>query len=278
MRKHLLGSLVAVACGGALGTVSAAAADLARKAPVYKAPPPAVVDLWTGFYVGGSIGYGWGRWDSYSNQRVFNFESNTASPNVRGVTAGIQAGYNWRFAPQWLVGIETEIVDPLKAGQSWTDPGAPESECCFDFVPRPGGPASLTHEWKLRWFGTVRARLGVLPVENWLLYATGGLAYGESSYQFAFSQPGAAPAPTWYNLTTRPSHVGYAVGVGAETKLGGNWSVKFEYLYLDLGKAYVDTFDIDGFPFHVDYRLRSHIARIGVNYKFDWGKGVVAKY
>ncbi len=277
MRNLLLSSLALFA----FATAPATAADLARRAPVYKAPPPRIVDLWTGFYVGGSIGYGAGGWDAYSNQRVFNFESNTASPNVRGVTAGIQAGYNWRFAPQWLVGIETEIVDPLKAGQNWNDPGICSiQECENDFVPRAGGPASLTHEWKLRWFGTLRARLGVLPVENWLIYATGGLAYGESSYEFTFSQPGAAaiPAPTYYALTTRPSHVGYTVGAGAETKLGANWSVKLEYLYLDLGKANIDTLDIDGFPFHVDYRLRSHIARIGVNYKFDWGKGVVAKY
>lgn len=276
MRTYLLGGLIIAA----FGTASASAADLARRAPVYKAPPP-VIDPWTGFYVGASLGYGWGGWDASSNQRVFNFESTTTSPNVKGVTAGIQAGYNWRFAPQWLVGIEAEIVDPLKAGETWGDPGQPVvSSPPGDFVPRPGGPASLSHEWKLRWFGTVRARLGVLPVENWLFYATGGLAYGESSYQFIFSQPGAAaiPAPTYYALTTRPSHVGYTVGAGAETKLGPNWSVKFEYLYLDLGKASVDTLDIDGFPFHVDYRLRSHIARIGLNYKFDWGKGVVAKY
>ncbi len=79
--------------------------------------------MWTGFYVGGSVGYGAGGWNASSNQRVFNFESTTADPNVKGVTAGIQAGYNWRFAPKWVIGIEAEIVDPLKAGQVWNDPG-----------------------------------------------------------------------------------------------------------------------------------------------------------
>jgi outer membrane immunogenic protein len=126
----------------------------------------------------------------------------------------------------------------------------------------------------------VRARVGITPVENWLFYVTGGLAYGQSSYEFHFSQPGAAaiPALSWYNLTTRPTNVGFTVGAGAETKISDNWSLKFEYLYLDLGKVSIDTLDIDGFPFHVDYRLRSHIGRVGVNYKFDWAKGVVAKY
>src|SRR5205085_8924447 len=106
-----------------------------------------------------------------------------------------------------------------------SDPGLPVGPpCCADFVPRPGGPASLSHEWKLKWFGTVRGRVGVTPVENWLLYVTGGFAYGGSSYEFNFSQPGAAaiPAPSWYNLKTNPTHVGYTVGAGGETKLSTN--------------------------------------------------------
>ena len=267
MRKAYISGLAFVA----LSATAASAADMAVKAPVYKAPAP-VVDLWTGFYLGGSVGYGAGGWNSSSNQRVFNFETTSANPNVRGVTFGIQAGYNWRFAPQWIIGIEAEIVDPLKSGQVWTDPGLTECSDCIpeDFVPRFGGPASLSHEWKLRWFSTLRARLGFTPTENWMFYVTGGPAIGESSYQFIFSQPGAAAflAPTYYALTTRPTNTGFAVGAGAETKIGTNWSVKFEYLYLDLGKTTVDTLDIDNFPFHVDYRLRSHFARIGINYLF----------
>ena len=233
MKKHLLGALAFAAFGAA----SASAADLAVKAPVYKAAPVPIVDMWTGFYVGGSVGYGAGGWNASSNQRVFNFENTTANPNVKGVTAGLQAGYNWRFAPQWVVGIEAEIVDPLKAGEVWNDPGLgiPCGDCGppGDFVPRPGGPASLAHEWKLRWFGTVRARLGVTPVENWLLYVTGGPAVGGSQYSFTFAQPGAAaiPAPTNYALRTDKTTYGYSVGAGAETKLTANWSVKFEYLY-----------------------------------------------
>ena len=39
----------------------AAAADLPAAAPVYKASPPVAAYDWTGFYVGGNIGYGWGR-------------------------------------------------------------------------------------------------------------------------------------------------------------------------------------------------------------------------
>ena len=59
MRKLLLGSiaLLALGAGG-----SAPAADV--RLPVYKAPPPVAVYSWTGFYVGGNIGYSWGKADT----------------------------------------------------------------------------------------------------------------------------------------------------------------------------------------------------------------------
>lgn len=119
--------------------------------------------------------------------------------------------------------------------------------------------------------GTVRARAGYLATPTSLLYVTGGLAFGEAKYKFNFSQPGAAAisAPTSYSLSNSETRVGFAVGAGAETKLDKNWSVKFEYLYADLGTASINTTDIDGMPFRVDYHVRDHIARVGVNYSFE---------
>jgi outer membrane immunogenic protein len=62
--------------------------------------------------------------------------------------------------------------------------------------------------------------------------------------------------------------VGYAVGAGAEVKLDRYWSVKGEYLFVDLGTRTINTRDIDGVPFRVSYTVRDHIARIGLNYAF----------
>ena len=103
MRSSKLIVSATIAVGSILGIGSASAADMAVKAPVYKALP--VVDPWVGFYVGGS----WGDWRADSNQRVYNFESFTANPKVDGILGGVQAGYNWRLAPQWLWGIEGDI-------------------------------------------------------------------------------------------------------------------------------------------------------------------------
>jgi outer membrane immunogenic protein len=66
------------------------------------------------------------------------------------------------------------------------------------------------------------------------------------------------------------------VGAGTEVRLSDNWSAKFEYLYIDLGNVSIDTRDIDGAPFHVGYRARDHILRVGLNYRFD--ERVIAKY
>src|SRR5262245_25941173 len=78
----------------------AAAADMAVKAPVLKAPPVEVWS-WTGFYIGGNVGYSWGRSDT-----DFTYFQNTtglilsgplrAKFNMNGWVGGGQIGYNWQ--------------------------------------------------------------------------------------------------------------------------------------------------------------------------------------
>jgi outer membrane immunogenic protein len=48
-------------------------------------------------------------------------------------------------------------------------------------VPSPPTPTmgAVGFAQQLQWFGTARARLGFTPADRWLVYATGGLAYGE---------------------------------------------------------------------------------------------------
>jgi outer membrane immunogenic protein len=260
-----MGRLLGVACAAGVGIALSGGFAAAQVAPP---------SSWTGFYVGANAGYSWGPWATSSNQEIFNFESRTASPQVNGALGGLQAGYNWQYNSRWVFGIESDVqITGEKAKQNWVDPGLqpPIIEECglCDFVPRVGGAASLSSEWDFPWFGTARVRAGYLPASNWLIYATGGLAFGESRFKFSFSQPGAAPALTRYVLDTSSTRVGYAVGAGAETKLSRNWSVKFEYLYVDLGTVSINTTDIDGAPFGVNYHVRDHIARIGINYSLN---------
>src|SRR5664279_568300 len=212
MKQHFLSGVALVALVAASPAI---AADMPVKAPILKAVP--LVDPWVGPYVGVNIGYSWGNWDASSNQSVFNFEQTTASPKVNGVIGGLQAGYNWRLAPRWIWGIEGDIqISGEKAHQDWSDPNV-DAEGAGTFVPRVGGTATLSHDWKFPWFGTLRLRAGYNPAENWLLYVTGGLAVGESKYSFNFSQPGTTPST--YALSQSSTNAGFAVGGGAEVKL-----------------------------------------------------------
>jgi len=269
-------SIVVIAAISAVTvTQFASAADLPRKAPVAPAPAPY---NWTGFYVGVNAGYTWGDWDASSSQIIFD-PSTTHSPKVNGGLVGLQAGYNWQSGG-WVYGLEGDIqITGAKDSDAWTDPGAPApppppppplTNQLTDFLPGPagGGPMSFTHEWKFPWFGTVRGRLGYVPVDRWLLYVTGGLAFGETKYNMTFSQPGAARLFNPYFLSDDATRVGWTVGAGVETAFANNWSVKLEYLYVDLGTRAINTFDVDGAPFHVEYKARNNIVRAGLNYKF----------
>ena len=126
---------------------------------------------------------------------------------------GGQAGYNWQQG-NWLVGLEADIQGSDERGSSDV---CVVAGCAL-------GTGILTANYKLDWFGTVRGRVGLLPTDRVLIYATGGLAYGELS----------ATAPL-VPLSWGSTRAGWTVGAGAEVKLDNNWSVKIEYLYMDLG-------------------------------------------
>lgn len=230
---------------------------------------------WTGFYVGVNAGCTWGPWDASSNQIIFD-PSATHDAKVNGALGGLQAGYNWQ-AGGWVYGLEGDIqITGAKDTDAWTAPGVPPPPPpqtgpgpILDFLrgPAGGGPMSFTHEWKFPWFGTLRGRLGVLPAERWLLYVTGGLAFGEAKYNMTFSEPGAPRLFNPYSLSDSVTRVGWTVGAGVETAFANNWSAKLEYLYVDLGTRSIDTLDVDGAPFHVEYKIRNNIVRAGLNYK-----------
>jgi outer membrane immunogenic protein len=204
---------------------SASAADLARKAPIYKAPllSPEPAARWTGLYVGGNIGYGVARDPSSLTHLIANipFSGDTFNLNSRGVLGGAQIGYNWQPSPQWVVGVEADIQ------------GADQSASVCVTACRVDGVqlfSRVTQE--LPWFGTVRARVGWTDGPT-LYYLTGGLAYGRVTMDVTVDHIAQGPA------TRSFSHdkTGWVVGAGIETELTGNWRVKAEYLYVDLGSV-----------------------------------------
>jgi outer membrane immunogenic protein len=142
----------------------------------------------------------------------------------------------------------------------------------------------------LRWFSTVRGRLGV-SFDRLLIYGTGGLAVGrlKSSTSVSFgTDQFFLPGFTFVGSDTL-TRIGWAAGVGAEWAITDNWSVKAEYLHLDFGSfsylspctnAVCTAFQPLGgpqFAWQTDIRARENIVRFGASYRFGYYP-VVAKY
>jgi outer membrane immunogenic protein len=287
---------------------SAYAADIAR--PVYKAPVMvAPTANWSGFYVGGNVGYGWGDASSFNApagliSEVFfsNFGPNdfNTSFRQRGWNGGVQTGYNWQFSNAGVLGIEADIqfagVKGSVSNPAFLSPGDFGTSFRFESAA----------QRELQWFGTVRGRMGFLISPTWLLYGTGGLAYGstetkgavslmvpnafatissDSSY-FVCSTTSSAPPVRCYTGTNTQTQVGWTLGGGMEWLIAANWTAKFEYLHVELPSQSVTLVSPSPpsssgvntiYNFH---RQGYDFVRFGLNYRFgDDGKTpVAAKY
>ena len=222
----------------------AVAADLqARPRPYTKAPAytaPEVVYNWTGFYIGGHLGGAFAGSDSLQG-------------DGGRFMGGVQGGFDYQFAPNWVVGAEAQY--------SWL----PNNN--NDGVLFPGGTLVTTNNDQL---GSVTGRIGY----TWgpaLLYAKGGYAFRDNN-NIGVTVAGV-PAP----FTTNGSHKdGYTVGAGLEYMFAPNWSAKAEYQYYNFGST---TFtagpaDIVGTSFRND----EHTVKAGINYRFGWGGPVATRY
>src|SRR5262245_10929232 len=161
-----------------LAVASAHAADMYAR-PAY-APPPAAplpVYTWTGMYLGANVGYSWGK---ESNTATLFGGSITENQNVDGVIGGIQLGYNYQSGA-WVWGLETDIQASGQKGST-----------TYSLLPVPA--TTLLAEHKLPWFGTSRVRLGVLATPSFMLYGTGGVAFGQVNDDYTITVAGVPGA------------------------------------------------------------------------------------
>jgi outer membrane immunogenic protein len=246
MKRILAGAML-------VGTaVSAQAADLAVKAPYYKAPMVKVYD-WTGFYIGVNAGVGLGR--DRTTHFIGAASANTFYQQPQGGLGGAQIGYNWQT---------NSIFGPLVYGLEADIQGAGMKDDYTRLV-SPANPTVATYSQKIDWFGTVRGRLGLAtgPV---LSYVTAGYAVAGVKSSATEVIDGVTSTP-FSNSQTRS---GWTVGSGVEAALGGNWTGKIEYLYLNLGNQ-GNTFVALGSPAiqNIGTELRENIFRVGLNYRIN---------
>jgi outer membrane immunogenic protein len=239
MKKILLAATVA-----ALSSTSVFAADLAAR-PYTKAPAPAYVAPiynWTGFYLGAHLGGAFG-----SNNTTLNNAGRGVSIPIDtkgGFLGGGQIGYNWQFSPNWVFGIEGDI--------SGLDYKRTAVDSFGDVL-----------QQKTDWLASVTGRLGY----TWgpgMIYAKGGVAFRDNG-GFSSSYAG-------YSVDNKST--GYTVGGGLEYMFAPAWSAKVEYQYYNFSDSHLyDTGVLVG-----NFKTDIHTVKAGINYHFNWGGPVVAKY
>ena len=229
---------------------------------------------WTGPYVG--LNGGWAKAASKSSTTSVFYPNGTAPAYLwemdqvpfdsTGATTlrsdnfvgGIQGGYNWQFR-KFVLGGEIDLNSMnINNGETLATrlPSWPGSRVTFR--------SSIDTDWLI----TVRPRIGYV-FQNWLFYATGGLAITKMKAQWAYwdsrglgeSDSASKVKPAWI------------LGGGIEVGLWKNWSIKGEYLFTDFGKVsgsgiFPGFGIIQPTPFYHNMDLETHIVRAGLNYRF----------
>jgi high affinity Mn2+ porin len=204
-----------------------------------KAPPIANYD-WSGFYVGGHVGYSRG----YGRDTLFDPGPTATDSSFGSLFGGLQFGYNYMPTSRLLIGVEGDITFP-----NYLDDGIVASRAT---------PLSAVTE-KLDFVSTTRGRAGY-AFNHWLFYATGGLAWSQARF---LEDPGS----TGNEGKVLRMRAGWVLGAGVELAIAPGWTARFEYLYDRLGKAG------DTFPSGVGYEsttIELSSLRIGLNRKLDW--------
>jgi outer membrane immunogenic protein len=235
------------------------------------APAPPECDYtWTGFYLGGNAGYGWGNGDTHFHPlpdaaTFFDLAPQSLSPDPEGFIGGGQIGFNWQWNKWLVLGAETDFQGSDMEGH----------DTRFNFPNIDGvgnGPDTfLAAHQRMQWFGTARGRIGFAPMCRLLIYATGGLAYGNVDYSANTNFDNGTTYPVSFTRTS----LGWTVGGGLEYAISHHWSVKAEYLYYDLGDEGKTQNQLflgvpEGPPFFVHYNFENtgNIVRGGLNFKF----------
>ena len=249
-----------------VSTVAGSAADMAMKAAPYA---PAPVANWTGFYIGGHVGAGWGTTEaavtgfSAAGFGAFPFDLPLAQVSRSGFLGGGQIGYNFQSGAA-VFGVQGDFAGLDVKGTA---------PCIVAF--------SCTS--KSDWLATVSGRIGAVVADRALIYAKGGAAWMNSTHSLNVSGLGGfgglpgGGALAGQVTSQESTSWGWLVGMGAEYMITQNWSAFIEYNYIEFDKKN-EAFNLNtgaifgpggpAFAANVDLKSTLSIAKVGVNYKF----------
>lgn len=212
-------------------------------------PPPPMPELrqsvsdWSGIYLGAQL--------SVNCFEAYYIPPGNPDPNMAGCTGmgGVYGGYNYQVGSSFVVGLEADYNAAFD-GHLYYAPGPEDTNYFMN---------SLT---------TVRGRLGWLANDNTMLFATGGIAWMDTTFD-GLVGPGAVFTEDDDFL------MGWVVGGGMETRISDNFHVKAEYLY---GQFENGQHDLTGGGCAIDCVVTMntgdfHSVRIGASYNFNFGGG-----
>jgi outer membrane immunogenic protein len=251
-------------------TAAGSAADLAVKSPAYISPAP--VWSWTGFYIGAHAGAGWGTTESTLDSitavgvpALLGLGLPIAQNSRSGFLGGGQIGYNYQSG--WAVfGVQGDFAGLDVKG---TTP-------CLTV---------LSCNANSHWLATATGRIGGVVADRTLVYIKGGGAWMNTTHTLTVPAAGGLGGGGVAGLTGSSADsntFGWLLGFGAEYAFSPNWSGFIEYDYMDFDKKSIAlNLTVPGGPVgaaNVSIQNKLSVAKIGVNYKFDYGAPVVAKY
>jgi outer membrane immunogenic protein len=249
MRKRFLTSAAVLAFS--------AGAAFASDLPTHKGPPPAPTPApfsWTGFYIGGEAGFGWG-------EESDNFDSVTGFPldhfGVSGPKGGVKAGYNQQFN-NLVLGVEADIEASGIEGKKGTTTSISCEGTCVST-----SSLSMRNTWQ----SSLRARAG-LAFDRLLIYATGGLAIADDTEKYYVNDT-AIPA-IWAGSQTNTLY-GWTIGAGAEYAIDSHWSASAELRYASFGHANYSipaSLSFSGTATSYSAGFNETLAQIGLSYHF----------
>jgi len=245
--RRISAIVLALASLCVLGTESGSAADMAMplKTPMVAAPVPF---SWTGFYIGGNIGAGWGTNEvtllaNPSIPLAANLPLGTVNPS--GFLGGGQIGFNWQTG--WVVwGVEGDFDGADIQG----------SGACLAVFPCSS---------KTNWLATASGRVGGVVLDRILAYVKGGGAWKNT--QYSASDPLGIEFAPGTSTSTTTTRSGWLLGLGVEYAFTPNWTGFIEYDYMDFGSSTVN-FATPAGVYGASITDKLSEVKGGVNYKF----------
>lgn len=219
----------------------------------HRAPAPF---QWSGFYLGGSVGYGGGQADTtfLPMPSGDTLTPNTLFPDPMGWTYGFYGGIN--FGRHLVTGIEADWNKSTIAGDVTVSPFV------FDGATIPG---TMFTDQSLNWYSTVRGRFGVATT-HMLFFATGGLAFGGLDHDSTITGNGFQ-----FPATDSGTQMGWTIGGGVEGAIASHLAWRAQYLYLNLGETTTTGNSIPtnaGLSFDYKSLSRNNVFNGGITFKF----------